>query len=135
MSAIDLKFLFFRFIFIHLSFGFVFIGSHQTLSESVPEQIKKEFRLFLESDIEKARSMLSEFSSAELEIMWNHYKQNKTLREKRTLWLIEEHHARKADEVATSRLVYLFLAVVFLFIIMIIFLQTIISQQKKILSK
>ena len=75
--------------------------------------------------------MLAEFDSVELEIMWNHYKKKKTLQEKRILWLIEEYHARKADEIATSRLVYLFLAVVLLFIIIIIFLQTIIVQQKK----
>ncbi len=109
--------------------------SYQIFSKPLSQSFEQKLKYFLEANTQKSTSILSSFSDNELESFWNIYKEKKTLKEKRVFWLLNEYHSRKANKIATNRLIYLFMAMVLLFSLILIFLYTIISQQKKILSK
>ena len=109
--------------------------SYQIFSKPLSKSFEQKLKYFLEANTQKSTSILSSFSDNELESFWNIYKDKKTLKEKRIFWLLNEYHSRKANKIATNRLIYLFMAMFLLFSLILIFLYTIISQQKKILSK
>ena len=99
-------------------------------------EIKNEkFQKFLQADIKEARYILKQFTFKEIEDIWGQYNAKKSLKERRLLWLIEEYHLRKSDEIASTRLLYVFLAVFLFLLIIIIFLYSIIREQKKMLSR
>ena len=102
--------------------------------EAKTKELDQKLNRFLEAETSQARALLSDFSSRELELLWNDYRRDKPLQEKRIFWLLEEYHSRKADETATSRLVYLSLAVTLLLLLMVALLYSTISQQKKLLK-
>ena len=79
-----------------------------------------------------ARSQLLKFSDAELESVFNEYKNGKSTVEQRKLWLISELEARKADRIAGERLFYLFLAVVLLVVLILSFSLKTYQLQKKV---
>lgn len=76
---------------------------------------------FLTADTEKAKELLHQMSSEELLEFYNLYLQNKSLKERRYLWLIEEYHQRQADETAKERLIYLSLAITLLLFLIWLF--------------
>ena len=115
----------------------LFLGSflpRELFPEVKAKQLGQKLNRFLEADTSQARELLADFSSRELELLWNDYRRDKPLQEKRIFWLLEEYHSRKADEIATSRLIYLSLAVTLLFLLIIAFLYSTVSQQKKLLE-
>lgn len=87
---------------------------------------------FYSADTKAAKSFMADFTEAELEQVLNEYKQGKTLAEQRTLWLIGELEARKADRVAADRLLYVFLALTLTGALILFFIFRIFSMQKRI---
>ncbi|MCS6984388.1 MAG: hypothetical protein NZM25_04555 [Leptospiraceae bacterium] len=92
-------------------FWLVFVFLLTTLVASEKEILTE----FLETDTERAREMLRQFSDKELLDYYNQYLEAKNLKERRYLWLIEEYYHRQADRTAQERLIYLFLALLLLF--------------------
>ncbi len=91
--------------------------------------LSKKKHNFYSADTQEAKGRMADFTEAELEQILNEYKNGKTIMEQRTLWLIGELEARKADRVAADRLFYLFLAVVLTVTLILGFVWRIHSMQ------
>lgn len=90
------------------------------------------FERFLASPTNQAQDLISQFSDEEIITIWNYYKEGKSLSEQRIFWLIEAHLNRKADNIAVSRLFYLYLALLFLGVLFFSFIFFIYIRQKQI---
>ncbi len=91
--------------------GIEVTGPHSFYSKEKNTELQKKLDKFLDTRNPVEHSMLTQFSSEELLRVWNEYKKEKPLKEKRKLWIIEEYFMREGNRIASSRLIYLFLAI------------------------
>lgn len=97
------------------------------------KQMEK-FEEFLHLPTNKAQDFISKFSDEELTKIWDTYKQEKPVKEQRIFWLLEAEANRKADKIASERLFYLYVALLFLGILFFVFIFMIYFRQKKFLQ-
>lgn len=130
---------------ISILFMFFFLwGSHSAWSQSnigldrralinkLSTNQMERFEKFLASPTAQAQDSISKFSDEEIILIWDSYKEGKSLSEQRIFWLIEAHLNRKADKIAASRLFYLYLALLLLGILFFVFIFIIYVRQKQI---
>lgn len=80
-------------------------------TETLPEELAKAARGFLETDTADARARMTTFSDADLEKITNAFKKSHTSSERRLFWLSEELYRRNAERVSAERIRYLYYAV------------------------
>ena len=117
----------------------IFFGADYLLAAQVDkhkdQDLQKKLEKFLKAKTKEAKSMLSEFSNQEIDQVLNNYKKDKLPEENRMLWLIEEGFQRKADKIAASRLIFLFVAVIALISLLILLVWANLREQKKLQSR
>ena len=87
---------------------------------------------FLHSPTKAAKSMLNKFTDEELNEIFSEYTANKSQDELRTLWIIKEKEARRADQVAADRLFFVFLAITLIGILLFTFVYRIYQMQRRL---
>ena len=90
------------------------------------------YKGFLHSPTKQAKSMLNKFTDEELSEVFSEYKANKSQDELRTLWIIKEKEARRADQVAADRLFFVFLAITLLAALIFTFVYRIYQMQRRL---
>lgn len=113
------------------------IFSQNTSLEKQPQmqmskELQKKLDDYINADSQKTMGMLSSMPTEELMILFENFKAQKSLQEKRMLKIAEEYLAREADRVASDRLIYLTFAGIALMILFFAFIGYIFNNQKKI---
>lgn len=101
-------------VFLVTTVFFSSLSAVNSYTEDLSGQASQKLNKFMSLPAAGARSYSAEFSDNELLEIWNAYKQSKEIREQRLLWLIEEYESRRHDRIAQERLIYLFLALIFM---------------------
>ena len=118
--------------------GLLFMAGDSWLAQdarSEEQLLQKKLEKFFKAETKMAKSMLSDFNTEQVDRILNDYKKGRSLKENRIFWLMEEYFQRKADKIASRRLIFLFIAVIALIFLLITMVWANLREQKKLLSK
>ena len=102
------------------------------MGQEETSSLKSKSAEFFDADVKEAKVVMSRFSDEELTALVEEWKQTLSLKDKRRLWLVKELEERRADAVAADRLLYVFLAVFFTVLLILLFVLSIYKNYRRI---